>query len=154
MKHPLQTGPYSQQGVVIIEAMIAILIFSIGVLGIIGMQANMVKNTTDSKYRADAGYIAQQTIGTMWSDIDPVANLDNYVVAGEDISALLPGGQRTVNKLSVVTNKDGIHVGGIFTVTIGWTAPGETPAADNTTAPCYMTVAHCHTANATISGSQ
>lgn len=153
MKHPIPTGTFSQQGVVIIEAMIAILIFSIGVLGIIGMQANMVKNTSDSKYRADAGYLAQQTIGTMWSDIDPIGNLDNYVVMGEDISALLPGGQRTVNKLSVITNDAGVVVGGIFTVTIGWTAPGETPAADDTTAPCFMTVAHCYTANATITGS-
>lgn len=153
MERPLRNAPYFQQGVVIIEAMIAILIFSIGVLGIIGMQANMVKNTSDSKYRADAGYLAQQTIGTMWSDIDPIGNLDNYVVTGEDISALLPGGQRTVNKLSIVTNKDGDVVGGIFTVTIGWTAPGETPAADDTTAPCFMTVAHCYTANATITGS-
>ncbi|MDD2894257.1 MAG: hypothetical protein PHF20_10055 [Halothiobacillaceae bacterium] len=153
MQRHLRTGPNSQQGVVIIEAMIAILIFSIGVLGIIGMQANMVKNTTDSKFRADAGYIAQQTIGTMWSDIDPVGNLDNHVVAGEDISALLPGGQRTVNKTTVITNKDGIIVGGVFTVTIGWTAPGETPAANDTTAPCFMTVAHCYTTNAIISGS-
>jgi type IV pilus assembly protein PilV len=153
MKPTFPTALHSQQGVVIIEAMIAILIFSIGVLGIIGMQANMVKNTTDSKYRADAGYIAQQTIGTMWADIDPVANLDNYVITGGDISALLPGGRRTVNKSAVITNKDGIIVGGIFTVTIGWTAPGETPAADDTTAPCFMTVAHCYTTNATIAGS-
>ncbi|MDP2761236.1 MAG: prepilin-type cleavage/methylation domain-containing protein [Sideroxyarcus sp.] len=151
MKLPVQTGKSAQQGVVIIEAMIAILIFSIGVLGIVGMQANMVKNTSDSKYRAEASYIAQQTIGTMWSDMDPVANLDNYVVV-DDISTLLPGGTRTVNKVAVVSDGTGTIVGGVFTVTVGWTAPGETPAEDDTTAPCFMTVAHCFSTTATIAG--
>lgn len=140
-----------QQGVVIIEAMIAILIFSIGVLGIVGMQANMIKNTADSNYRADASYIAQQTIGTMWADMDPVGNLDNYV-ALDDISALLPGGQRNVSKVSVVVDDAGAVIGGVFTVTVGWTAPGETPAADDTTAPCFMTVAHCFSTTASIAG--
>ena len=63
----------AQQGVVLVEAMIAILIFSMGVLAVVGLQAAMIKNTADSKYRADAGYIAQQRIGLMWSDPDNLA---------------------------------------------------------------------------------
>lgn len=151
MKHPIPSRKSAQKGVVIIEAMIAILIFSVGVLGIVGMQANMIKNTSDSNYRAEANYIAQQTVGTMWSDMVPVSNLDNYVVL-DDISAQLPGGQRNVNKLNVVTDGSGTVIGGVFKITVGWTAPGETPAANDTTAPCYMTVAHCFSTIATISG--
>ncbi|MBU1214279.1 MAG: prepilin-type cleavage/methylation domain-containing protein [Gammaproteobacteria bacterium] len=151
MKHPLTNSGPAQQGVVIIEAMIAILIFSVGVLGIVGMQANMIKNTSDSNYRSEASYIAQQTIGTMWSDTFPVSNLDNYVGV-DDISTLLPGGKRSVNKLDVVTDGTGTIVGGSFRVTVGWTAPGETPAANDTTAPCFMTVAHCFSTTATIAG--
>lgn len=140
-----------QQGVAIIEAMIAILIFSVGVLGIIGMQASMIRNTADSRYRSDAAFIAQQRIGEMWTNLEPVANLDSYIMQ-EDISALLPGGQRNVTKSSTITDYSGTVVGGVFTVTVGWTAPGETPAANSSTAPCFMAVAHCFTTTANISG--
>lgn len=128
----------SQQGVVLVEAMIAILIFSMGVLAIVGLQAAMIKNTTDSKYRADAGYIAQQRIGLMWSD---PSNLNSYLENATPITDL-PGGKRTVTQL----------VASQFVVRVGWTAPGETPAADDTTAPCFMTVAHCFITTATITG--
>lgn len=105
---PLQSA---QQGVVLVEAMIAILIFSMGVLAVVGLQAAMIKNTADSKYRADAGYIAQQRIGTMWSNPD---NLATYLETNTDISALLPGGLRT-------TAQSGVQ----YTVTITWQQPGE-----------------------------
>ncbi|MDD2893421.1 MAG: hypothetical protein PHF20_05785 [Halothiobacillaceae bacterium] len=140
--------PKKQTGVAIIEAMIAILIFSVGVLGIVGMQANMVKNTADSKYRADASYFAQQTVGTLWADMEPIANLDNHL--GLSTIADLPGGQLNVEKTSVITNDSGVTVGGVFTIRVGWTAPGETAATDDTLPPCYMKVAHCYSTVSTI----
>ena len=111
----------AQQGVVLIEAMIAILIFSMGVLAIVGLQAAMVKNTADSKYRADASYIAQQRIGTMWSD---PGNLVTYLEVNTDISTLLPGGTRTVTQ----------PVAGQFVVTVTWRQPGESQHNFTTTA--------------------
>ena len=115
-----------------LEALIAILIFSMGILALVGLQASMVKNTTDSKFRGDASYIAQQRIGAIWADPE---NSSTYVEANTDISALLPGGKRTVTE--PISNQ--------FRVTVGWTEPGETPAANATTAPCFMIVAHCYT---------
>ena len=114
----------AQQGVVLVEAMVAILIFSMGVLAVVGLQAAMIKNTADSKFRADASYIAQQRIGTMWSD---PGNLASYLEANTDISALLPGGLRT-------TAQSGVQ----FTVTVTWQQPGEAQ--------------HNYTTIATISG--
>lgn len=110
----------AQQGVALVEAMIAILIFSMGVLAVVGLQAAMVKNTADSKYRADASYIAQQRIGQMWSDPD---NLAPYIEANTDISASLPGGLRT-------TAQSGVQ----FTVTVTWQQPGEAQHNFTTTA--------------------
>lgn len=121
----------AQQGVVLIEAMIAILIFSIGVLGIVGMQAAMVKNTSDSKYRADAAYIAQQFIGQTWAN-------NGVLPATPIISDLLPNGTLTPAVSNITPTSYQLKV------TVGWTAPGETPAANATTAPCFMTVAHCY----------
>lgn len=103
---------HSQQGVVIIEAMIAILIFSIGVLGIVGMQANMVKNTSESKFRADASYIAQQQIGVLW--VAPDSLPADGSVSVSSISGVLPAGTLTISR-------SGIQ----YTVTVGWQQPGE-----------------------------
>lgn len=104
----------SQRGVVLLEALIAILIFSMGILAIVGLQASMIKNTADSKYRADASFIAQQKIGEIWADPDP-AHYANHVEANTDISALLPGGFRTVTQPTV----------GEFVVTVTWQQPGD-----------------------------
>jgi type IV pilus assembly protein PilV len=53
----------SQHGVVILEALIALVIFSMGVLALVGLQAAMIKNAGGAKFRADASFIAQQRIG-------------------------------------------------------------------------------------------
>lgn len=151
MKLSIQSSKQDQQGVAIIEALIAILIFSIGVLGIVGMQANMLKNTTDSQYRAEASYIAEQMIGTMWSDMVPVSNLANNYVGLSNI-AELPGGQLNIAQLNQIRDTNGLLLGGRFAITIGWTAPGELPAANAAAAPCFMTVAHCFTTITSIVG--
>ena len=122
----IPTGTSSQQGVVLLEAMIAILLFSMAVLAIVGLQAAMVKNTADSKYRADAGYIAQQRLGLMWSD---PGNLASYVENNTDISALLPGGTRTVTQ----------PVAGQFTVTVTWQQPGAGETQHNFTTTARIT---------------
>lgn len=45
----LENGaPHKQQGVALLEALIAVLIFSIGILAVIGLQATSVRLTTVS----------------------------------------------------------------------------------------------------------
>ncbi len=116
----------AQQGVVLLEAMIAILLFSIGVLAVVGLQAAMINNTSGAKSRMDASYIAQQRIGLMWSD---PSNLAAYLEAapGTDISNLLPAGRR-------ITTQSGVQV----TVTINWQ---ETGAASGVTTHNFTTTA-------------
>ena len=45
-----------QGGFMLIEALIAILIFSIGILGIVGLQAAAVNQSTDARYRSEAAF--------------------------------------------------------------------------------------------------
>ncbi|MBI1395082.1 MAG: type IV pilus modification protein PilV [Betaproteobacteria bacterium] len=66
----------SQSGIMMLEALIAILIFSLGILAIIGLQAQSIRNSSEAKYRADASFLASQIIGYMWADR---ANLAQYV---------------------------------------------------------------------------
>lgn len=63
-----------QRGMMLIEVLVSILIFSIGVLALVGLQARMTAAQSDAKYRADASYLANEVIGTMWSDLSHVAN--------------------------------------------------------------------------------
>lgn len=57
-----------QSGLMLIEAIVAVAIFAIGVLGMVGLQARMHKSMGDAKYRAEAAILADQLLGVMWSD--------------------------------------------------------------------------------------
>jgi type IV pilus assembly protein PilV len=116
----VRNGKSAQRGVVLLEALVAILIFSMGVLALVGLQAAMIKNTSDAKYRSEASFIAQQRIGMMWSDPD---NLTAYLEGNTDISALLPSGTRTVTEPTP----------GLFVVIVTWQQPGQ-PQHNFTTA--------------------
>jgi type IV pilus assembly protein PilV len=118
---PVRKGRSAQHGVVLLEALIAILIFSMGVLALVGLQAAMIKNTSDSKYRSEASFIAQQRIGMMWSDPD---NVLTYLENNTDISTLLPSGTRTVSQPAA----------GQFIVTVTWQQPGQPQHNFTTTA--------------------
>lgn len=63
----------AQAGGFLLEALIGVLIFSFGILGIVGLQAASLRHTGESEYRAEAMYYANSLISQMWTD-DP-ANL-------------------------------------------------------------------------------
>lgn len=102
----------SQQGSVLLEAMIAVLIFSMGILALVGLQAAMVKNTSDAKYRAEASFVAQQKLGDIWVGGTALAD---HEVEEEDVSVYLPSGKRTVD----------VAADNVVTVTVTWQVPGE-----------------------------
>ena len=104
-----------QQGVVLLEAMIALLIFSMGVLAIAGLQGVMLKNTSDTKYRSDASYIAQKRLASLWVS-PPTANVNEVDLTTGD-AALLPGGKISTSYRTA---------DGITTIIVKWTLPGET----------------------------
>ncbi len=105
--------PGSQDGVVLLEALAAILIFSFGILAFLWMQASATRQVTDSKYRLEASFAANQLLGDMW--VHP-ASLAGYATKNESVPSL-PNGKRTV-----VVN------GNQVTVTINWQLPGESKA--------------------------
>ncbi|MGB5079558.1 MAG: type IV pilus modification protein PilV [Burkholderiales bacterium] len=67
-----------EAGVMLIEALIAILIFSIGILAVVGMQSVALKNATESKHRSEAAFLAQELMAQMWIDqsINPVTKIN------------------------------------------------------------------------------
>lgn len=113
-----------ESGSVLLEALIAILIFSAGILALVGLQAAAMKNTTQSKARIDASLVASQRIGEMWVNIP---GLSTFVETDTEI-AELPNGKRST-----------AVVGDQATVTVTWQMPGET------TPNTYQTIARINT---------
>jgi type IV pilus assembly protein PilV len=70
------TSRQQQTGAYLLEALIGILIFALGVLGIVGLQAASLRTTADSGLRAEAVFAANQLLGQMWTDDEN--NLDAY----------------------------------------------------------------------------
>lgn len=115
--------PAAQRGFALLEALIALLIFSLAVLGLVGLQASMTRATSSAKYRADAAYLAADLVGTMWSDSGNLASYgacDRYPRCQQwrtRVAYSLPGGDGSA---SVDTTMPGR-----VTVTVRWQAPGE-----------------------------
>jgi type IV pilus assembly protein PilV len=85
-------GQGNQAGSVVLEALIAILIFSVGILGLIGMQTTAVSNVSDAKYRADASFFADQIIGQMWASRVTSTDASGVTTYQVDPSYAWPGG--------------------------------------------------------------
>jgi type IV pilus assembly protein PilV len=107
----------------LLEVLVALLVTSVGVLGVVGLQGAMTRAQTSTTFRGEAAYLAQQLIGGMWVDR---ANLAAYATANcgaacEDwqnrVASRLPSGASTVT-VNTAT--------GVVTIEIRWTAPGET----------------------------
>ena len=119
-------GLKQQRGVALLEALLGILIFSIGILGLIAMQAMAVKQMADAKYRSDASFLANQLIGKMWGNR---ANLATYAYPGNGIppvtiASWIVDVQNTLPGSSVMANLPVIQVAGNqVTVNIYWQPP-------------------------------
>lgn len=109
-----------QEGVVLLEVLIAVLIFSIGILSMIGMQATAINAVSDAKYRGEAAMIADKLIARMWVD---QTNLPSYAASAVPLvpsEGNLPSGKKTIVF-------DGLNPNRV-TVTITWRPP-ELPAS-------------------------
>lgn len=131
-----------QRGVMLLEALIAILIFSIGILGIVGLQATAVQQSTDARYRADAAQLVDQLLGTMWTGDRTLANLQTqyntctiqascpgYYAWFQNVQGTLPGITLSSNAPKVNVSSAGGSLNGVVTVTVFWRSPSDDPNA-------------------------
>ncbi|NRF48503.1 type IV pilus modification protein PilV [Pseudomonas stutzeri] len=71
--------PCKQQGASLIEVMIALLIFTVGLLGLAAMQLNALQSTSDSGQRSQAAWLMNDLAERMRAN--PGGSLDNYRAA-------------------------------------------------------------------------
>ena len=116
-----------QRGATLLEALIGILIFSVGILALVGMQALAIRHMADARYRSEASFFANEIIGRMWVNKGnlaafeftgsgtPPAAIENWVTS---IQNTLPGVTSGANQPTIVL------AGSQVTVTVRWQLPG------------------------------
>jgi type IV pilus assembly protein PilV len=125
-----------QSGVLLLEALIAILIFSLGVLTVIGLQAASIRMAAEAQMRTKAVLLADRLVGQMWAsgyDIPTLkANFDSpsgadyadWLTSVQDVeNGGLPGVAGTALPTVVVTSLPGDVTDGVVTITLKWKTP-------------------------------
>jgi type IV pilus assembly protein PilV len=121
---PRQTGSY------LLEALIAILIFAFGVLGLIGLLGSSIRVTNDARYRSEAANLAGAMIADMWTmTADQMKN--DFKAGGVKLAdwqkkaeALLPSA--AANPITVDLTPGLSSESDTVVVTVSWQMPGET----------------------------
>lgn len=137
----------AQRGGFLLEALIGILIFTLGVLGLVALQARAISYTSDAQYRGEAAYLANAYVSKMWAD-DRTTLATRYLAPGQAeydalqqaVFARLPGAALLPNNPSVAiiqpapgaslpdARGDGTGItltagGSLVTVIISWRQP-------------------------------
>ena len=60
----------AQGGSFLIEALLGILIFSLGILALVGMQASAISAQSDARYRIEAANLTDQLLDNIWLNVD------------------------------------------------------------------------------------
>lgn len=129
------SSPGQEGGSVLLEGLIAILVFSMGILAIVGLQAAAIKTVADSQYRLEASFLANRLIAQMWTD---TTNIANYALPGgaaaanwkNEVGALLPGATNAPPTVSIVGDA---VAGYTITIQVNWKAAAETSSHNYTT---------------------
>lgn len=80
--NPMQRTRRHQRGMMMLEVLIALLIFTVGVLGMVKMQAVASSNSVNSEDRATAALLADDLIAQMWAAKPISAQPSAAVLAG------------------------------------------------------------------------
>lgn len=144
--------PAGARGVALVEALIAILLFSLGILGVVAMQARSVQMLTEATLRSQAAQHATDLIAEMWLT-DPAQRANLYASSAaapvrydawkerlQTGSRALPGAVATPPQVVVNTIQTpysmlstGNQTVSAVTVTIFWTPPGAAAPNSYTT---------------------
>ncbi len=130
----MNLNPKLQGGVVLLEALVAILIFSIGILAIVGLQGAAVKTAADARYRSDAAFLAGELVSQIWADAPNVAQYE-YPGSGTVPARLtawvgrvgnrLPGTDPTSGMPPIIDYSTDPTLGNMVDITVRWRMPEE-----------------------------
>ena len=136
-----------QRGVMLIEMLIAVLLFSLGILGVVALLAQSTRHIGGAQYRGEAVFLANALVSQMWVDdrtsIDKTYLDTTYGDAGggpgytafKEMVRTLPGADLLTNAPQVKVAAGPAMTSSVVTVTVFWQLPGEpSPSNYSTTA--------------------
>ena len=113
------------RGVSLIEVLVVIVLFSFGLIGMVGLQAKAVQNSVSAEDSARAALLANDIVTMMWTNGTvslPTATVSAWnTTVGDTTTRGLPNGSGTV---TVAAN--------VATVTVTWRAPHEPSGTSHT----------------------
>ena len=135
---PVNRTVRSQRGSFLLEALIAILIVALGVLGSVGMLARSMQDVDDARNRGEAAYLANQYISQMWISDRLTANLTanfasvpgtgaNYLDFRNFVEQRLPNADQFNQDVLVAPGPNGAAAPGssVVTITLQWCPPSD-----------------------------
>ena len=124
MKHPTRPRR-SARGFSMIEVLIVIVLFSFGLIGMVGLQARAVQTSVSADNSNRAALLANELTSSMWGALSvnlPTATVTAWNALVADGTARgLPNGAGAVTVTA-----------GIATITITWRAPNEAVGTTHT----------------------
>lgn len=148
MKRPVPPRRQGARGFLLLEVLVAVLIFAIGVLALVGLQAASIRQSGDAKFRADATLLANDLIGRMWVADRTFASLSaNFATGGAGFNQWLANARTTLPGVDVENTTVTINpvaAGGpasaapglpssLVTVVLSWRPPNEPATVHNVT---------------------
>ncbi len=120
---PYKKPKANQSGYMLVEVLVAILLFSIGLMGLIALQTASSQNATNAEYRSIAANLSNELVTQMWikNTADPTATgLSAEITSWKaKVAASLPNATGEVQR-----------TGDITSVTVRYKLPSKT-AAEN-----------------------
>jgi type IV pilus assembly protein PilV len=122
----------AQRGVLLLEVLISILIFSLALLGLVGLQARAIQYSVDAEDRSRASLLANQIVAAMWlKRSTDTADLGAEIAAWEaQLSDPGKGGLRNGAQEIKHWDRD---KDGVVTIKITWDAPDKSAPLAMTT---------------------
>ena len=121
-----------QSGSALLEGLLAILIFSVGLLSILMLLSTALVEVGTARYRSEASLLAADLIAEMWTGDRSAANLQaryadvtaaDYQRWQQQVAARLPGITAQVNQPTVTVDNNRS-----VSIRLTWQSPGQTQA--------------------------
>lgn len=121
--------PRKELGSTLIEVMVSLLIFSLGVLGMVAMQGKAITYAVDAEDRSRAAMLASEIVAAMWSEgTDSPGIYDTWLTRVAD--AKVSGLPNATGQIASTTDS-GTHIK-TTKVTITWRSPSRGSTETNT----------------------
>ncbi len=117
-----------QRGMLLLEMLVAVLLLSLGLLGLVGLQSAVVANSINAEDRTQAALLANELVSTMWAQGTVNVAAADYTKWQTKVSSTTMRGVNATGTSGPDPNNPGVTL-----ITITWKAPTKkaTDPSDN-----------------------